>query len=320
MNTICFRSIKQGNAEGTRENRRTHERAYQRFCTEFVYDPYPADEWRLVQFAQFLFQENKKPETISNYISSIRVLHRLAGLQCPPASQVHFQLLMQGLQRQCTRPIIQADPIDHPTLKRLFKHVDVSKELHAVAWTAVLVGFNLVLRVSNLGPSSRGKFDPNKHLLRSDYAVRQGYPTIGIRWSKTNQYRNRVNWAPILQLQDRQISPLWWVQKMLANIPAEPHELMFLVREKGERYPLTAGQIRRLLKEWTEASAVELRLMPHCLRRGALNWAHDANLTGESLKVLGDWFLSAYQKYLDIGFNSRVRSGEVMASFANKLH
>ena len=60
LNKRCIVSIKKGNAEGTHTNRRTHDRAYKRFCGEYWFEPYPTSEWRLVQFAQYLFSENKK--------------------------------------------------------------------------------------------------------------------------------------------------------------------------------------------------------------------------------------------------------------------
>ena len=117
LNTDCIRSIKAGYADGTRANRRTHHKAFLRFCDEYVFEPYPTTEWRLVQFAQFLFAENKKPDTVVNYVSSIRVIHRLAGMECPNVSQVHYAMLTSGLKRKCDRPLNQAEPMDHSTLK-----------------------------------------------------------------------------------------------------------------------------------------------------------------------------------------------------------
>ena len=42
---------------------------------------------------------------------------------------------------------------------------------------------------------------------------------------------------------------------------------------------------------------------------------HDVQLTGETLQVLGDWRTQTYQKYLDIDFNVRLKSGEKMAEY-----
>ena len=36
----------------------------------------------------------------------------------------------------------QAHPLDHDTLCKLYNYIDFSKELEAVTWVAILVGFN----------------------------------------------------------------------------------------------------------------------------------------------------------------------------------
>ena len=77
---------------------------------------------------------------------------------------------------------------------------------------------------------------------------------------------------------------------MVKIIPASRDEPMFLIRTKDGRewVPLTAPQVGRLLKEWAKRGGLETTgLTPHCLRRGGLNWAHRARVTGEMLKLMG---------------------------------
>ena len=291
-----------------------------RFCDIYYLNPYAASDWQFVQFAQYLFDQEKKPDTVQNYISSIRILHRLADIQCPSSDQIHFKMLMDSFKRQCDKPVRQAEAIDHNTLKILFTQVNLNEELEAVAWTSVLIGFNLVLRVSNLGPVARNKFDATKNLLRSDYMIRKGFPSLAIRWAKNNQYKNRVNWCPLMPSVHRQICPCWWVNRMIKNIPATPEEPFFTVREGELHFPLTSGQIWRLLRKWCLGAALDpKRFTPHCLRRGGLTWAHNARVTGESLKVLGDCASQEYHKYLEIGFDTRVQAAKQMKSYADKL-
>ena len=319
LNQQCVTNIKKARAEGTLANRKTHHKSYIRFCDIVHYEPFPASNWQLVQYAQFLFNENKTPQTINNYVSSIRMLHRLADIQVPDSNCIHYTMLIDSFKRQCTRPVKQADLINHGTLKILFKQVNLESELEAVGWTSVLVGFNLVLRVSNLGPPSRSKFDPDKNLVRSDFMIKKGFPSLGIRWAKTNQYRNRVNCLPLMPHKDKELCPVWWVNRMIKIVPASQQEPFFLVREGTNRYPLTSAQIRRLLKKWAIAATLDpTRLTPHCMRRGALMWAHEAKISGESLKVLVDWASQEYHKYLDIDFDCRVRAGRQMAEYVEK--
>ena len=234
LNMACKKSIRRGNAEGTRANRRIHHNAYMRFCEEYGLVPFPADFWQICQFAQFLSWENKVPDTIENYVSSIRVLHRLGGYHCLEASQIHYRLMIDGFKRNNKRPRKQAEPVDHEVLFQIFEQVDLTEELEAVAWTAVLVGFNLVLRVSNLGPTTRAKFSPDHNLVREDFGQKESINMLSIRWSKTNQFRNKIKEFPLIAARDRRVCPVWWLNKMTKIIPAAPHEPLFLVRDKAE--------------------------------------------------------------------------------------
>ena len=114
---------------------------------------------------------------------------------------------------------------------------------------------------------------------------------------------------------DIRVNPVHWVKLMIKLIPASPGKPFFLAREGTERYPLTSGQIRRLLKEWCNKAGVQDNLTPHCLRRGGLTLAHDAQVSTEALKIMGDWSSNAYMRYLDVNFRSRVKTGQKIASF-----
>ena len=314
LNKACVKTMKHGNAVGTWHNRRTHYKSYQNFCKEFEYAPFPAKDWQYVQYAQFLAWQRKAPGTVDNYVSTVRTLHKLQNLEIPQAGQIHYKLVSDGIKKLCTQPVKQAEPMNHEVLLLIFRQVNFNEELEAVAWVAVLVGFTLVLRVSNLGPVARGKFDENINLVRADLQWRKGYWSIGIRWSKTIQLRNRIVWTPLIPGKYKEICPQYWVQKMLKIIPAAQQEPLFLVRENDSRYPLTSKQVNRMLKKWTkQAGLQDNRYTGHCLRRGGLNWAHDSKISGESLNIFGDWASNAYMRYLDLDFDSRVKTAKKMA-------
>ena len=249
-----------------------------------------------------------------NYVSTVRVVHRLQGLECPHRSQIHYNLLSNGLKRTCDKPVRHASPMTHEVLRTLVRVVDFSKELEVVAWIAVLVAFTLILRVSNIGPRTRSGFHRLHHLTWADLILKKGLLMMCIRWTKTLQYRNKTIYAPLVPARESIICPRKWVDRMLRNIPADPSEPFFLVREEGERFPLTSSQVGRLMGEWCKRAGLNpSEYTPHCLRRGGLNWAHKARITGEALMILGDWGSQAYMRYLDLDFDSRVESGVKMA-------
>ena len=85
-------------APGTHNNRITHERSYMQFCKEFWYAPYPATNWRQCQYAMFLNEQHKVPETNNNYVGSLRVLHKSQGIKPPQADDFHFQNCLRLLK------------------------------------------------------------------------------------------------------------------------------------------------------------------------------------------------------------------------------
>ena len=311
LNKASVTSIRKANAEGTRRNREMHDCGYRRFCDEYDFIPYPIDHWRLVQFSQYLSWQDKRLGTIENYASSLRTLQKLSGFQKLDPAQIHYEMLLDSLKRADDRPVRRAETMTNELMIQLFPYVNFAQELEAVTWTALLVGFNLVLRVSNLGAVSRNKFDAKKNLVRSDYKMKDEFFALGIRWSKNLQYKNRVNWCPLIPQNDWRICPDRWTRRMVKNIPAEQHEPFFLIREGDERFPLTMGQINRLLKQWSQKAGLESeRYTSHCLHRGRLNRAHNANLTGETLQVMGDWASKVYLNYLDIPYKQKVAVGQ----------
>ena len=214
--------LKAAHTMGTRTNHQTHSRAYLKFCKEYEYAPFPATEWRYCQFAQYLASQDKVPETVDNYCSTVRLVHRLENLPVPEKGQIHFRMVSEGLKKTYKKPVWQAYPITQELLLQIFHKVDFRFELQVVAWVAVLVAFTLLLCVSNLGPRTRGLFSKHQHFLRSDYVIRNGWPTIGVQWSKTVQHRNGVNWAPLVPAMDRRICPQHWVKRMIQYIPTLP--------------------------------------------------------------------------------------------------
>ena len=208
-----------------RANYRTHHNNYIEFCQQYKYEPYPADEWRYCQYTQHLAWQNKKPGTVDNYVSTVRTMHKLEGLPCPEPRQIHYQKLSQGLKKSRKEPVKQAAPINQAILQAIFNQVNFTLELEAVAWVAVLVGFCLILRISNLGPAMCATFDPNKNFVRSDLQFRRSFWIMTVRWMKTIQHMNRILQAPLVPCKNKKLCPQHWVKCMVKLIPAEHDEL-----------------------------------------------------------------------------------------------
>lgn len=122
-------------------------------------------------------------------------------------------MISDGMKRMWKEPVRQAEPMNHDILCTLFHQVDFSDELEVVTWVTVLVAFTLILRVSNIGPRAHDKFDVRQNFLRSGLIVKRDILTLGVRWTKTIQFRNKVMWTSVVPSADWRICPQTWLKK-----------------------------------------------------------------------------------------------------------
>lgn len=253
---------------GTRRNIKTHLRSYYEFCDKLHLQYFPASTTQLTRFAVYLFScKNLVPETITNYISTIRTIHGLQELPIPDSSDIIITAALKGMKARLKRMPKQAQAIDPLTFKLLAPHVNYHQDLELVAWVACLMGFHLLLRASNIVSPSRNSFDPEQNLTRQDFRLHNEMLVAHIRWTKTLQYRERRLLIPVIPFVDDQISAVYWFRIMITCIPAPPTAPAFAVAYKGKLYPLSYSQISRLIKRWAEAAQLDSsRLTVHCLR------------------------------------------------------
>ena len=138
--------------------------SYQRFCMHFKFKIFPANSWRLCQFAQYLFNLGKAPGTIANAVSIV-CTSALKGYKLTDLYDVALKLHIKGLGNLSPHIVQQAEAMTPDILLKISSLVDIHDKRQVVAFTAILISFFLLLRKRNLVPDSvKGKksFDPSK--------------------------------------------------------------------------------------------------------------------------------------------------------------
>ena len=85
---------------------------------------------------------------------------------------------------------------------------------------------------------------------------------------------------------------------MINKVPALPHDPAFTIWEKGEKAALSANQLLARIRKWLlllKLPADDYSL--HSLRRGGATFAHQCNIEGEMIQLLGNWASMAYKKH-----------------------
>ena len=111
-------------AEGTKSNQQTQVNAYLMFCQQYNVSALPTTGPTLSRYAAWLAvsKRAKTVQTIRNYLSAVRTLSKLYGLQCPtPSTDGGLGLTVRGLAKKLGKNKRRMFPITKPILKRLIQ-------------------------------------------------------------------------------------------------------------------------------------------------------------------------------------------------------
>lgn len=241
----------------------------------------------------------------------------VGGFPQVDSREATLSMFLRGIEAELAMPIRQSKPVTPIILAQIYRHVNLIDLEQIVAYTALLIGFYLFLRSGNLVPESMGKFQPGKQLTRGHVSHWEQLTLVEIHWSKTIQYKQKVLRLPLIPSKIKQICPVYWLNKVLQLIPGTSDDPIFLV-PRGDSYkPLTYDMLRNWFLLWVEKTGREPSdFSLHGLRRGGASWGLQAGLTGEELKLMGDWASQVYLNYLDTEIDQRVKN---MVQFMDKV-
>ena len=179
--------------------------------------------------------------------------------------------------------------------------------MQLVAWTSTLLGFYMFLRKMNLFLDTLQGFNPEIQLGRRNvFKSGKGY-IARVYHTKTIQNKEQVLDIPILPNPDLRICPVFWLELMLAAVPAGPMEPLFAVpAEKDELLPLMYGQWTWWFRHWLgKAGHNETVFSGHSLRWGGASWAAACKISMTAICLLGDWNSLAFLNYIDMSLQDR---------------
>lgn len=210
----CYETMRRSYQPGTLRNIRSQALIYKRFCDFYGFKMFPADAWQLVRYARYIGNTVTSYETVVNYLAGVRRLHELGGFPVPAPSEPNIRHIMRALKQELAHPIRQAEPMTPDMLRAIYDHVELGNHFQLVCYTALLVGFYLFLRKSNLVPENKSSFDPQKQLTRGDVQIGKNMVLVVIKWSKTIQYKEKELLLPLLPASDITICPVFWLRLM----------------------------------------------------------------------------------------------------------
>ena len=262
----------------------------------------------------------KSPDSVGNYLSGIRTMLALLGLEIPDVKDRQMQMFTTGLKRIMDHVVKQATPITPQILLRISKVVNFRDKVELIAWTATLLGFYMFLRKSNLVSEAMDKFNSSHQFRRADVNLAGVNRAMmcEVRWTKTIQFRQKVLRFPVLPAKNKNVCPVMWVHKMIADNPGNPEDPLFLIKTPAQRLCLSENQLIYRIRKWLKLIGEEdTGYTLHSLRWGAATFAYQSDLEADMIKLLGGWASDCFKRYIDISMDKRYDS---MKTFVEALN
>lgn len=252
-------------------------------------------------YAEFLSRDFASPKSIRNYLSGVRLMHKLLGLEATNLCSFELDLILRALDITMEHRPNRRLPMTEAILSRLCEACDCLGSLGLTLKFAFLFGFFGFVRQSNMAPASARAFDRKRHTCRGDILVNPPGLVVILKWSKTLQTHHQTHLIPLPAVPGHPLCPVTAFQAMVADIPTtSPNDPLLQTRtSSGGLEPLTThslGQSFQALMDCLGLPAAAYSL--HSLRRGGATSAFRAGVDFIHVKRHGTWSSDAFWDYI----------------------
>ena len=296
-------------AESTQRNLHTQWRSYTRFCTELGTNQIPITIDKICLYAQYLSHRVKSPDTIRNYVSGICTYINLKGGSTPNLGVPVFKITMRGLRNIMKHKVKRARPMTPEILAEIYTLLDHTDPFHITIWNALVLGFFLLLRKSNLVPNKPQEFSPQKQLTGDKIKLCENAALVKITWTKTIQDGHRELNIPLLKIPNSPLCPVTALSNLAQLIGLQKGKPVLRYPTKKGWAILTYMQYNKALKtliKYTGRNPSEYST--HSQRRGGASYAHEIGLSALEIQTLGDWRSEAYKAYIEDTLKVRTKA------------
>lgn len=303
-------------AESTKSTYRHYLKSYLSFCKQIDIAVVPLNSTNLARYIAYL-SKRLQYNSITNYLSVVRLLHMEAGVDCP-IDAFHVQSVLKGVKRILGSKVCSKLPITPKILLQIFSKLALNSSQDLCFWAACLVAFFSFLRKSNLFCQSMANFDPNRHLSREAIKFHETGVSLTIKGTKTIQFSERTLDVPLPRIIN---SPLCPCQALLLNFKQVNATVSpspaFLFCTEGNVQAMTYSLFLKRLKFFLSDLGYDCsNYSGHSFRRGGASFAFECGIPAELIQAQGDWKSDAYKSYIDPSFSHR---SQVMSHFASAL-
>ena len=298
-----WRSLIQGGiAVSTAAQYASGQRKYIRFCNQIGAAPCPASELLVLRFVASC-AESLSGFTIQSYLSAIRHLHIINGMDSPIHEFERLRLVVRALKKR-SGPKRQRSPVTVGMLLSIKNILVKSSYNDTLFWSMLCTGFFGFMRLSEF--TVDGKFNSEFDLALSDltFSADLRSACLRIKSSKTDPFRQGTD-----ILVGKTGSSLCPVAALLEFIrrrsSAEGPLFMFRNGKAASRVWFC-----KRFKLAVASTGIKGDFTSHSLRIGAATQAANVGLSESIIKSLGRWSSDSFKLYIRTSRNAVIQASK----------
>ena len=297
--------LESGIAPSTARTYRAGIKHYLSLCEQLHTQSTPTTEPLLCRFVTYLANLNVSHNSIKVYLAGIRQLHVRRGDRMPLSDDMpRLNQVLRGIkmcQSRCNatapQPRLPITPEALLRIKIYWEHLGIDAD-KTMLWAAFTIAFFGFMRSGELCVGTDGPFDPDKDLTARDVQVDNLHNPqllkIHLKQSKTDPFR--VGTDIFMSRTHDQLCP---VSALLAWLICSGNNQTGPLFYFQSGAPLTRSSFVIKLKEALAAVGIDpTRFAGHSFRSGAATAAAKVGLSDSTIKQLGRWRSTAYQRYI----------------------
>ncbi len=267
-----------------------------KFCTTHNVAYWQPTVSTLCAYTEALAQQFRSAKSIGNYLSAIKLMHKLAHVNLDSMDSFEMALMVRATKLTLREIPNVRKPVPIQLLHKMCILCYNKGPTADVLRLGLLLAFFGFFRTSNLCPQSQHSFDNTRHLTRGDVKIAAPGLQVALKWSKTLQVALQPKIIPIVRAKEGALDAVQAFQSVLLNIPAE-QKAPLLQLPSGK--PLTATQLRNFFKCLLRATGQNTKdYSLHALRRGGATESYSGGAHYIDIKRQGAWKSACFWDYV----------------------
>ena len=306
---------------GTTTNHKSQAELFIAFCTYINREPFNPDTETICLYIEYLAQNFSSPQSIANYVSGIRFLHKITGINCLAIDSFEVGLMLRACNLTIQNRPNRKLPISLDILQKLVQITHGLGAPGSIFKCAILMSFYGFLRQSNIAPRSTIAFDPRRNTCRQDIFITPPGMVVLLKWTKTSQDSNTYHLIPLPEIPSSNLCPVRAYKQMIKLLPTTSPDQPLLVLptpDTLQRYmPVTIRWLADMLDICLQELNLDSNLYSlHSLRRGGATASFRLGVNYMHIKRHGAWRSDSFWNYIT---SEAVCDSPVAKAFANSL-